>query len=101
MRIRKHKKVRKEMVLCTAIQMSLKVGYQHLIRDDVAKAAEVSGSLVNKYFGTIDNLKKEVLRAAIEKGIVEIVAQGLGMRDPEALKAPEEIKQKAFSFMNT
>jgi AcrR family transcriptional regulator len=101
MRIRKHKKIRKEMILCTAIEMSLKVGYQHLIRDKVAKKAGISGALVNKYFGTIETLKKEVLRVAIEKGIIEIVAQGLGMRDPDALKAPEEIKQKAFSFMKT
>jgi AcrR family transcriptional regulator len=101
MRVRKHKKIRKDMVLCTAIEMALKVGYQHLIRDEVAKEAGISGSLVNKYFGTIEKLKKEVLRAAIEKGIIEIVAQGLGMRDPDAMKAPEEIKQKAYSFMTT
>lgn len=99
MRVRKHKKIRKEMILCTAVEMSIKIGYQHLIRDEVAKEARVSGALINRYFVTIDDLKKEVLRVAIEKEIVEIVAQALGARDTEVLKISEELKQKAFNFM--
>lgn len=99
MRVRKHRKVRREMVLTAAIEMSLRVGYRHLIRDDVAKEAGISGGLINKYFGTIENLRKEVLRTAIQKEILEIVAQGLGMRDPEVMKVSDDIKQKAFHFL--
>jgi AcrR family transcriptional regulator len=99
--MRKHKTVRKELILCAAIELALKVGYQHLIRDEVAKKAGVSGPLLNKHYGTIRELRQQVLKTAIEKGIIEIVAQGLGMRDPIALKATDEIKQKAFNFMTT
>lgn len=100
MRIRKNRQIRKDMVLCAALDLSLKVGYQKLIRDEVANAAGVSGALVNKYFGTIEKLKREVIRAAIQREIIEIVAQGLGMRDPDVLRAPEEIKQKAYAFLS-
>lgn len=98
---KKHPQIRKELLLCTAIDIAIRHGYQKLTRDKIAKEAEVSTGLINKYFGTIAKLKKAVLKAAIEREIIEIIAQGLGTREPMILKASSAVKQKALDYMST
>lgn len=96
---RKHSIVRKELLLCAAIDLSLKIGYQNITRIKIAKKAHVSVSLINRYFGKIEDLKKEILKAAIEKEVIEIIAQGLKTKDLAVLKISDRLKKKALSFL--
>lgn len=91
--------LRKEHILNVATNMAVKIGYTSLTRDGVAEAAGVSFSLVSKHFGTMVQLKREVMRTAIKREILEIIAQGLVNGDDRALKAPEEVKIKASNFI--
>ncbi len=97
---RKNPIIRKNILLCTAIKLSIKVGYRNLTRDALAKKARVSPALINHYFFTIDQLKEEILKQAIKLEIVEIIAQALGARDLHKIKISEDLKQKTLSYLS-
>lgn len=88
-------KVRKELILDTALDLSEKVGYTNVNRAELAKAARVSESLVSTYMGTMKNLRRDIMRHAIKQSRLVVLAQGLALKDPHALKAPEELQEQA------
>lgn len=92
--------LRKEQILTEAVSLSIKVGYHKITRDTVADSAGVSVGLVTRYFGTMNQLKTAVMRAAVKRGIPEIVAQGLAHGDNHAKKAPTDLKEKAAAILS-
>ena len=60
----------------------------------------MSVGLVTKYFNTMKQLKRAVMRAAIKRKIPEIVALGLIVEDKYALKAPIMLRAKAQSLID-
>lgn len=87
--------VRREQILEAALLLSIGSSYAQITRDAVAKAAGVSQGLVNMYFGNMDGLRTELMRHAVKKSNVAVVAQGLLGRHPEALKAPQALRSLA------
>lgn len=94
-------KIKKDFLLDIALKQSIACGYQNIKRNAIAKEAGVANGLISKYFGTMPQLKRTVMRAAVHRGIFEVVAQGLAVRDPQALKASAFIKQKASAYLTT
>ena len=86
---------RKQQILDAAVDRARDHGYMSITRSEVATAAGVSTGLVNKYYSTFPQLKRAVMRAAIQREILEIIAQGLTAKDPQAFKAPDELKKRA------
>lgn len=82
-------------ILDIAIRLAKTKGYNQITRDDVAAAANVSPALVTHYFTTIGRLRRAVLREAVNRGVLEIVAQGLACEDPIAVGAPRELRHSA------
>ena len=99
MRTRLNPKDRKEFILDAAIDLSKIIGYKNISRDGIAGHANVSMGLINKYFGTIENLRDAVMESSIKKEIIEIIAQGLGVKDPQAQNAPQYLKDKALLYL--
>lgn len=93
-RIRETPAVRKEMILSQALVMAEKYGYSTITREIVADSAGVSCGLVNKYFVTMAQLRRAVLKAAIEREILPIIAQGVTLRDPLTSKLGSTLKMK-------
>jgi len=87
---------RDSRVLAAAIVEAREHGYQWITRDAVASRSGVSLGGVNNAFGTMVELKRAVMREAVAKSILEIVAQGLADRSPIALAAPPEIRAAAL-----
>ncbi len=90
---------RKADILAAAVRRAEKVGLGQLRRDDVANEAGVANGLVTRYFNTMSQLKRAVIRYAVHNEILAIVAQALAMREPEAMKAPEELKRAALATL--
>lgn len=86
---------RKDAILAAAVEEAKEQGYQWITRDAVAKRAGVGAGSVNVAFGTMRELKRAVLRLAVDTRIVEIVAQGLADAHPIAKDAPPDLKQEA------
>jgi AcrR family transcriptional regulator len=89
---------RKSQILDVAMAMAKKDGYTRITRDAVASKAKVSTGLVTMYF-SMDALRDAIIKLAVKRGIAEIVAQGLANRHPVALRAPQELKERAASLL--
>lgn len=87
--------VRREQIVAAALDVAEDVGYTQMTREQIGVRAGVTGTLVAHYMGTMPNLRRAVMRAAVAQGRAAVVAQGLAARDPHAMKAPEDVKQAA------
>lgn len=86
---------RNSKVLEAAIVEAEAEGYQFITRDAVAKRAGVSAGGVNNAFGTMLGLKRAVLREAIRREILPIVAEGLACKSPVIAEASPELIERA------
>lgn len=88
-------KIRRRKLLTAALEVASKQGYQVMTFDQIAEEAQVSKSLVCKYFGTMPKLRRDVMRAAVRDEVLPVIAQGLINKDPHAKKASKELQEKA------
>ncbi|RZJ26198.1 MAG: TetR family transcriptional regulator [Haliea sp.] len=87
---------RKEQLLNVALKLAEKDGLAGLQRAAIAEAAGVSVGLVTWRFGTMVKCRREVMRAAIQRRVMRIIAEGVATRDPQALKAPPALRFEAM-----
>lgn len=90
---------RKQQILTAALEVSRDSNYMEITKKSVALKAGVSMGLVNVYFGTMEKLRKEIMRAAVKREIYPIILQGLIRKDRYALKANEELKNHAYKSL--
>lgn len=90
---------RRAAILEAAIAEAKEQGYQWITRDAVARRAGVGAGSVNVAFGRMVELKREVLRQAVARRLVEIVAQGLADGHPIAKDAPSDLKTEAVALL--
>lgn len=74
-------------------------GWSTLTRKAVATQAECAEALVSKYFGTMTDFRRTIMRAVIHHEILEIIAQGLAAGDVHAKKASDALKLKALETL--
>jgi AcrR family transcriptional regulator len=91
--------VRKEAILAVALERARSIGLNNLRRDDIAAHAGVANGLVSRYFSTMTQLRRAVVRAAIRQEVLPVLAQALASRDPDALKAPEDLQKRALASL--
>lgn len=91
--------LRQENILNVALQVATERGYNVMTREAIAERAGVSESLVSRYFSTMVQLRRAVMRAAINQENIEVIAQGLAIKDKHARKAPTELKNKAAKLI--
>lgn len=92
-------KDRKADLLAAAVRLAEREGLANLRRDAIAVEAGVAFSLVTLRLGTMAQVKRAVMRDAIRNERLALVGQGLAMRDPHALKAPAELKDRAVQWI--
>lgn len=92
-----HPNVRKEQILDAAIKVAESVGYANVQRADVAAQANCASGTVNRYYGTMKQLKRDIIRHAIKAKNLIIIMQGIANCDPAVSKIPNDLKQQACS----
>ena len=97
---RLHPDDRKQQILTAAIRVAARPGgWAKLTRDAVAREAQCADGLVSKYFGTMTQMRRTVMRSAVLTENLAIVAQGLATGDPHAQKAAPELKAQALATL--
>lgn len=86
---------RKRQILAAAVSAAAKSHYSTLTKHAVAEEAGVSVGLVSHYWNTMGQLRRAVMRLAVQEGNAPVVAQGLAVRDPQAHKATDAVKAAA------
>lgn len=86
-------------LLDAALTVAAEYGFENLTLSRVAHCAGCSQPLVNHYYGTIDDLKAAVMRAAVRREDHKVLAQGIAAGHPVALEASKALKRRALNSL--
>jgi AcrR family transcriptional regulator len=92
-------KTKRELILLATQSLAIRHGYMNVSRAMVAKKAGVANGTVSYHFVSMGGLYDEVMRLAVERGIREIIAQGLINRHAVALGASDKLRRAAAQFI--
>jgi DNA-binding transcriptional regulator YbjK len=90
---------RRMALLESAVMVASRDGWQKMTRDAIAELSKVSPALVSYALGDMKNIKRIVIREAIKRGIVSIIAEGITYGDPEALTVPKKLRSKVNKYI--
>lgn len=91
-----HVKERTAALLAAALQAALAHGWGKVTREQIAAQAGVSPALVSARLGTMDAMRRSVMRAAVRQRCLPVIAQGLVARNAHALAADAGLRQEAM-----
>lgn len=91
--------VRKAQLIDVALRLAVKGGLANVRRDHIAEAAGVSQGLVTHSLGTMIEMRRAIMRQAVAREILPIVAEGIVCKDKVALKAPAALKARALASL--
>lgn len=90
---------RGQEILEAGVLLAQEIGLHGITRDGVAERARVSTALVNRYWGTIAQLKDKIVATAVERELLDILAQAILDKHPAALAAPRRLQERAARQM--
>jgi len=100
---------RDEAILAAAVALSQSGEYATMTRGSIADAAGMAPSNVSNYgrtgyynrtfvsVGVMDRIRSHVMEWAVTNGDLALLRQGLAMRHPAALDAPEQLRMAALA----
>jgi AcrR family transcriptional regulator len=91
--------VRRQDILAAGLHVAERDGFANVTRNNIAAHAKVSGPTVQYHFGTIKQLRRELMRYAVHHKNLRVIAQGIAAGDAQALKAPPELREAALNSM--
>lgn len=83
-------------IMGAALDCARDKGYMCMTRSDVAEYAACAPSLVSSYYGTMDELRAQVLRYAVLMEDYHVIAQGLVMGEIKKDALTREVLQGAL-----
>ena len=90
---------RRARILNAALELAIAGHYLRVTRDEIAAAGGHGSPLVQHYFGSMLKLRRAVMRAAIKRECLPVIAQGILAKDRRALKAPSELRKLALQTL--
>ena len=94
-KVRANPALRRDSILKAALAVASLLGVDNMTRAAIAEEAGVSTGLVTRSLGTMQQLRRDVMRAAVKLEVLPVIAQGLASGNKHACKAPEALRQKA------
>lgn len=90
---------RKAQILSAALDLCKTASYSRITREQIAERAGIPPTLITYHFGTMPALRRDIMREAVRIECLPVVAQGLAVRDAHAVKAPEELRNRAIASL--
>lgn len=91
---------RKAAILDAAVGAAQKHTFAGLRLHHIATAAGCSNALVVSHFGTMTKLRRAVMRQAIARELLPIIANGIATQDPTATRADRDLKKRALATLS-
>lgn len=92
-------KDRIEHLSAAALSAAERYGFAAVTRDRIADHAGVSHALVTNKLGTMTEIRRRVMRAAIQHKSWRVLAEGLAVHDKCALRMPEDLKREVALWL--
>ena len=99
MAIRMKPHERRTEILDAALRTASAVGFMRMTRDDIARTAGCTAGLVTVRLGVMEKLRDEVMREAVKREVLPVVAEGIALRHRHAVRAPLELRQRAAASL--
>lgn len=90
---------RKTQILEAAIVAANAKGFASVRLHHIAEQAQCSTSLVMSHYATMPQVRRAIMRAAIKRELLGIIANGYVTGDPTAKKISSELKIKALASL--
>lgn len=88
--------VRKDAILAAACALAEKgKTYDQLTRDEIGSALGITGTAVQYHFSTVKKMRRAIMRYAVQHGRLTVILQGMVQKDPQALSAPQKLRERA------
>lgn len=87
---------RKDEIITAALALAERSHYTRVTREAIAAAISIKGPAIQYHFGTMGQLRRELMRAAVKQGNLIVIAQGLTSGDEQAKKADPVVRQEAI-----
>ena len=84
----------KDQLLEYAVRAAEIHGYVAVSRDQICEELGCSPAMINRYYGSLEGIRRLIIPEAIRVKNLNDIAQGILMKDRRALKVSEEIKAK-------
>ena len=84
----------KAVILDLALHMAAEHGYDRITREMIAAEVECSPALISKLFGTMHQMRRAIMSAAVARRDLKVIAQGLVAGDSKAKRA-QPLDQRA------
>lgn len=91
--------VRKEQIIKAALELAHEHRFDHVSRNMIADKVGVAGPTVQYHFGTMQQLRRALMREALKLEDLKILAQIIAARDPYADKIPSDLKARALATL--
>lgn len=82
-------------LLAAGLALAERIGFANITRQNLAAAADVSPALVSLRLGTMPQVHRSIMRAAVRGQCLRVIAQGLAVKAPAAMRAPQELIDRA------
>jgi AcrR family transcriptional regulator len=94
-------KDRTNELLDVALGLAHAHGWRNLTHSAIAQSAGVSPALVVARLGTKQQLLRDVMRRAVARSVVAVVAEGLAVGDKHAKRADPALREKAAQHVRS
>ncbi len=91
---------RRQEILDMALELANEQGFSKFTSVELAKALGCSWGVIFHYFGTMDLLRNAVMCLAVDQRNTKVILDGLIIKNPVALEAPDELKDLAKSLLD-
>ena len=79
-------------ILTHALTLAHVCGYQSVTRSALAEVSGVPAGTISSYFGTMVQLRRAIMSAAVDRRDLVVIAQGLAAGDSKAQAASRKLK---------
>ena len=90
---------KRHIIVSEGLEFTIKHGYDNLTREAFCEHIGIAAGSINYHFGDMAGFRRAIMRKAIAKRIVEVVADGISAKCEVARKAPESLKKLAIEHM--
>ena len=90
---------RRALILEAAVSLATTGHYQKITRQAIADEAGIAPPLVTHYFGTMHDVRRDIMRYAIQNECLKIIGQGLASQDAFALQASPGLQTAALGSL--
>lgn len=88
--------VRKQQIVTAGLELAEQSNYKQVSAKRIGDAIGISAASVIHHFKTMTQLRRALMRAAVATENLKVIAQGVVVNDPHALKAPDDLKSRAM-----